>query len=152
MVGRSGWSTISDYFTINKTGGLYSLIKSGFFFLAGRWSNAKQQANSGPAAAGLGLHTSHVLFFSSADLHFPVRGKTNNTWTNACWICWSGATLEDVDSSSHQKLPQSEQALARIKWFVVAVGVSSSPAPVITEVITFSFEFNGELDQVLPRV
>lgn len=65
------------------------------------------------------LHTSHVLFLSSAAFYFLVRGKPNNTWINACSICWSRAVWGDVDSSSRWKLLQSEQALAKVKWFVV---------------------------------
>lgn len=87
-----GWSTISDYFTINKTGGLYSLIKSIFSWQRGEAMLSRRQTVV-QQQLGWGLHTSHVLFLSSAALHFPVRGKPNNTWINACWICWSGAAL-----------------------------------------------------------
>lgn len=56
--------------------------------------------------------------------------------------------MRDVDSSSCWKLLQSEQALARKNDLWYAVHVGSSPTPIITEVISFSFEFHGDLDKI----
>lgn len=99
---------------------------------------------------GWGLHTHHVLFLSSAALRLPVRD--NQIILELIHVEFAGVELllGDVDSSSHWKLQQSEQALLRINDLWCAAHLSSSPALIITEVISFSFEFNGELDHVLP--
>lgn len=75
MVGRSDWNTMSDYFTQTKLE-VYIPSSNLFFFLAGKRSNAKQEASSAPAAAGLGLAHKPCALFILCCLTFSSQGET----------------------------------------------------------------------------